>query len=512
MKRMRIAGYVATVALSLLVWGCGGDDDAPAPTSAQNSRAQVAEVRSGGTPFIEFLYLKDIAADDIASIRFTIQPKPSAASKAVSAEFAHAYLLRRGFVTAGASSAVIPVFGLYAGHQNVVDIAVTFKDGSSKSMTTRILSSAYTDLAGIFDRPNIIKSRTRGDDLGIDFMAMKPASTAPVVIDTDGEVRWVGSAVNTHGRWAAFHDNGFVAGEPDTTRFHRLELDGSSYQATVKHPTYTNFHHNLDAGRYGGLLGEFDAVEDGVLNYETIVAEFSSTGVVLKEWNVARIVAEHMRRHGDDPDLFVRAGRDWFHNNAATYDPNDNSVIISGREDFLIKLDYDSSEIIWILGDPTKYWYTFPSLRAKAVTLGGGGLYPIGQHSVSVMSDGSVMVFDNGLGSFAFNHPVGVPLGETRGYSSVAAYRIDRATLTGSELWRFDNGRTLFSDICSSAYEGRNGSVLVNFAAANGRTKVRLMGLDAQRRVQFDFEYANTQCNTSWNTIPIPLDRLYFAK
>ena len=43
--------------------------------------------------------------------------------------------------------------------------------------------------------------------------------------------------------------------------------------------------------------------------------------------------------------------------------------MVSSRENFVMKLDYHTGNIIWILWDPSKYWYTFPSLRAKALTL-----------------------------------------------------------------------------------------------------------------------------------------------
>jgi hypothetical protein len=82
---------------------------------------------------------------------------------------------------------------------------------------------------------------------------------------------------------------------------------------------------------------------------------------------------------------------------------------------FVIKIDYDTGDIIWILGDPTKYWYTFPSLRAKALTITNGGLYPMGQHAPSVTSTGLLMVFNNGAESF--NQPAGAPVGGTLAYS-----------------------------------------------------------------------------------------------
>ena len=134
----------------------------------------------------------------------------------------------------------------------------------------------------------------------------------------------------------------------------------------------------------------------------------------IQTFDMADILTSYMQANGDDASAFVRPGIDWFHVNASTYDPSDNTVIVSSRENFLIKVNYSTHDIVWILGDPTKYWYTFPSLRAKALTLNAGGDYPIGQHAVSITSDGYVMVFNDGYGSV--NQPSGEPAGLTRTY------------------------------------------------------------------------------------------------
>ena len=84
---------------------------------------------------------------------------------------------------------------------------------------------------------------------------------------------------------------------------------------------------------------------------------------------MADILTSYMQANGDDASAFVRPGSDWFHVNASTYDPSDNTVIVSSRENFLIKVNYSTHDIVWILGDPTKYWYSFPSLRAKALII-----------------------------------------------------------------------------------------------------------------------------------------------
>ena len=100
---------------------------------------------------------------------------------------------------------------------------------------------------------------------------------------------------------------------------------------------------------------------------------------------------------GDDPSQFVfPTPTDWFHINGAAYNRADDSLIVSSRENFLICLDYKTTAIKWILGDPTKKWYQFASLRKFALTVAPGSLPPIGQHSPSITFDQGLLVIDNG--------------------------------------------------------------------------------------------------------------------
>ena len=343
--------------------------------------------------------------------------------------------------------------------------------------------------------------------MGYDYIALKNMHGGPVIIDTDGAVRWVGPDVGDSTS-TAFLDNGFEIGSQDSTVLTRVEFDGTVGQVTLVAPSYSNFHHNIDAGKTG-LLAEVDHLVDGVKHLESKVADVTTAGVVLREWDVATIFSDYMRSRGDDPSAFVRPAVDWFHMNAAIYDPRDDTVIASSRESFVVKLDYQTGNIVWIFGDPTKYWYTFASLRDKAVLLPPDELYPIGQHALSITAAGELMLFNNGFASL--NQPAGAPVGESRSYSAVSAYVIDAASLTAHEVWRFDHDRSILSQICSSAYEADDGqSLLINYAVADNRTHARVVGLDASRNPVFDFEYPTTSCDTSWNAIPLPLQHMEF--
>ncbi|HLH08247.1 MAG TPA: aryl-sulfate sulfotransferase [Terriglobales bacterium] len=393
----------------------------------------------------------------------------------------------------------VPVYGLYSGYSNQVLLNLVYWDGTSQSVSLAISTPTYTDRTGLYATPIIIKRRSPNAALGFSFFVIKSALGSPVVVDTDGEIRWVGSGVSNSISTFVVSD-GFIVGDAGAPIVHYLGLDGTVRQSPLQFPGVTSFHHNVDLGKQGYIAEVITGP-----NVESIASEITSEGRVLKTWDLGSILSTYMQANGDDPSTFVRPGVDWFHMNAVAYDPSDDSLIVSSRENFLIKLDYKTGDIKWIFGDPTKYWYTFPSLRAKAVILQGGGLYPIGQHAVSITSEGFLMVFNDGLGSG--NQPVGEPAGQSLTYSTVSAYSVDSNTLTARDVWDFDYGQSIYSRVCSSAYEAPSKSYLIDYAVADNMTAARLVGLDSSHNVVFDFQYPNASgCNTSWNAVPIPLD------
>ena len=489
---------------------CGGHDNKanppanpppPAPkTDAQLSDIQWESSAPGITPFIAFVHLTGQRLAAVQTISYRVEPKPGSVSKAVHVTYSRAALESRGRFSANGLQ--LPVFGVYAGYTNSVAIAVTFNDCSVQNIEGTLTTAAYTDPNGVYDHPVFVKARAAGSELAFDFFSPKSGFGTPIILDTDGEIRWVGlGTINSIS--SAFTDNGFVIGDQRSTRVWRLDLDGTETAGPAAPSNYRNFHHNIDEGKTG-LLGEFDTFIDR----ETTINEFTFADGYFKEWDFAKIVRGHMIAGGDDPALFVRPPVDWFHTNAAIYDARDDSLIVSSRENFIGGFDYETGEIRWLLGDPTKYWYTFPSLRAKAVTLEGGGLYPIGQHALSITHDGLILTFNAGNGSES--QPTGAPRGETRTYSAISAYRVDPETLTATEVWNFDYGQSLYSDHCSSVYEAPEESILISYARVDNRQHARLVGLNSQHEVVFDFQYDARGCNTSWSAVPIPLDNINF--
>jgi hypothetical protein len=498
------------IGLSLAFYGCGGGAASLSPaegTQAKQSDIVIVTSQPGVTPFIASVQLIGQSVPKLTSVAFSIAPKPNSVSQAVNVTWGTAALANRGYLSHFWIG--LPVFGLYQNYQNQLTLQLTFQDGSTQQLQYQIATQPYADPTGVYLSPTVIKARAPGSTLGFNFFIMKSTITSPVIVDTDGELRWVVPATATPSVY--FGDGQFVTGigstPPSVTA---LQLDGTqtTLPTNLPQPLLSTFSHNIDPGP-NGLLAEFNGYDDLGASTDDIVSEISpfSGQPPFQTYDIADILASYMRAHGDDPGAFVRPGVDWFHMNASTYDPSDNTVIISSREDFLIKLNYLTHDIVWIFGDPTKYWYTFPSLRAKALLLDAGGDYPIGQHAVSITSDGYVMVFNDGTPSV--NQPPGAPSGFQRAYSEVNAYSVNAAATTAHQEWVFDYGQSIYSAVCGSSYEAPGKSYLVDFATADGGQNARLVGLDSNLNVVFDFQYVSpTPCGAAWNAIPVPLEDL----
>ena len=492
----------------LVLTACGGkDSEAPTPMS-QLSDIVVGTPAAGPTPFISYVPLSGQSLKQVVAYHYVISPKTGAVSRPVNVSYTTGALSGKGYYTDGSANSTLPIFGLYAGRANLVEVQVQFSDNSTQTFPVSVTTPPYVDPNGIFDRANVIKKRESSQSGDISYFFLKTFAPGPIVIDTDAEIRWV-PPEPINGYSSTFSDNSFIIGAPTSLALDRLGLDGRRASTTLT-PTsyYSSFHHNIGQGKQG-LLGELDGMLNGVKNLESVIVDFDPAGKVMKSWDFVDIISQHMRANGDDPTLFVRPGVDWFHNNSAIYDKRDDSLIVSSRENFVIKVDYNTGAIKWILGDPTKYWYTFPSLRAKALTLDAGGLYPIGQHALSITPDGQLLLFNNGGASFY--QPVGAPAGEKRTFSAGSAYDIDPANMKAKEGWQFDYNQSIYSDVCSSVYATTGGSMLLDYAAAEGRTKARIVGLDPAHNVTFDFEYiVKDTCNSGWNAEPIAFDGISF--
>jgi arylsulfate sulfotransferase len=482
------------------------------PTEAQaGGQVFVGSQQAGATPFIK-LVSASYQGGTLAGVAFGVVPKLGSFTRPISAYYPASYLAAKGFLTG--TDVTVPVFGLYAGTTNTVALVFTFTDGSVVNPYVTVSTDSCTDPCSLLNAPVIQQHRQSTAELNFDYFLLKDSFSpnSPAILDTDGNVRWVGF-LGVGAQPSTVYRNGIYTSDGHTGVV-RMELYGTAAKigdyAAGYGVTYTG-NHNMDIGRNGIVLEV-----DTATQYEATALEFDdATGNVLQEWDMGKIIGAAMAAGGDDPSQFVYlsnsanpAAEDWFHMNATAYNPADNTLIVSSRENFVVAVDYDVPadgvrKIHWILGDPTKKWYVqFPSLRKFALQLPAGTLPPIGQHGISIDLSGNLLLFDDGYGS-AFQSPPGV----TRGYSAARSYKVDTKAMTATTVFEYTpRNPNIYSYICGSVYQTGPENYLVDFAAAvvNNTPTMVIQGLGNLNQVVFDLRLPEYNfCGVGWNALPL---------
>ena len=445
------------------------------PMAAQAGTAQIVDVEQGATPFLAFA-----GASYNASVSYSIQPLSGSLTRPLTASFSASYLTSHNYFVPGANAVIIPIFGLYAGTTNTVNITYSFTDGTSNTYPTTIKTPAYTEPCAAVANRSFYGVRSSTASLGYDYFLLKDYCSAndPALLDTDGNIRWVGDSGISGSEDIAFFNNAIYLS--NGTVINRIDITNGAVTklldlaSAVTSVTVTGTHHQIDPGAKGLIVDVNTTTET-----EATAVEFdpNNNGAILNVWDFGAIISAAMSAGGETAAniaAFVQGtNQDWFHNNAVAYDAKDNWLIVSSRENFVMAIDYAAPtsgqrKIHWILGDTTKAWYNTPakSLQKYALKLANSStLPPVGQHGVSIDHLGNLLLFDDGLGSItASNTPAGI----TRNYSAARSYQINTSAMTATSTFTYtaSSGQDLFSPICGSVYDVA-GTYIVDFATTN---------------------------------------------
>jgi len=165
------------------------------------------------------------------------------------------------------------------------------------------------------------------------------------------------------------------------------------------------------------------------------IVEFTPEGEVVWSWDTFdHLDPYRIGYDAHDAYWHVRGfpgAADWTHGNGVTYDPADDSVLVSLRlQDCVLKIDRASGEIVWILGAHDGW---SEALQAKLLTpVGQGFRWPWHMHNPRVTSEGTIVLFDNGI--------YGARPGQSRlpfhkSFSRGVEYRVDAKAMTVEQVW-----------------------------------------------------------------------------
>lgn len=369
----------------------------------------------------------------------------------------------------------IPILGLYPDTEN--EVTVTLTDESGNSMEKKVTIKTGT-LAKSIANIEVKEADTTKMELGdSELTFVVPSTKRAYAFDANGDVRWYSTRCNSHIFKELTNGNLLYltkeSNDADTYNvlletdylgkiYHRYDFSSSSAANDTgkSEGEMTVIHHDgieLPSGNF--LL----TVNDGSNYIEDTMIELNrETGEIEKTIDLKDILPEAFY---EDYDSTSREdGKvDWFHQNSVEYDEADNSIIISGRhQDTIMKIDYDTSEIKWIMGDSSGWPESYQKYFLKGDVKASGG-----QHAAIVLPDQDDN--DETTDILYYDNNISVTRGDeetSEKYSEARQVRINDAEMTIEEVWTFGEalGKDYYTKIIGSArYLSNTGNRLVNF-------------------------------------------------
>lgn len=360
----------------------------------------------------------------------------------------------------------LPILGLYAGSGNKVSISISDKDDlitltDTITIQTAPLPPFFPDIEINTVNENLMERGFHFNEFNVGNAGN--LNSYPFIYDNKGKVRWY-MDLSSFGRiiWPIqFNDDGSFYSVYGVSI---LEFDMTGKELNRVVVEENNMHHDiikLPNANYVVAVSRVGTtmIKNGEesISVEDFIIEVDKAGNIVTEWDMAEVLDVNRINLTD-------GGHDWFHMNAIWYDESDHSLIVSGRNQGLVKVNWEN-ELQWILA-PHQGWGkagrqgqgpdTSPCLLT-AVDESGNPLsdeiqqgtaesnnfsWVWGQHAPLILPNGNVFIFDNG-----FNRN----FGNATSYSMATEYQINEDDRTVQVVWSYgkERGEETFSNIIS---------------------------------------------------------------
>lgn len=339
---------------------------------------------------------------------------------------------------------ILPVYGLYGGYDNTVEL--TLSGGARSTVTIR------TDpLPASVPVPTQCKANAAFMGDNVIFLTETSKADA-LACDWRGDVRWY-LTINVCFDLKRLSNGHLLVGSDRLIRLpyyvsgvYEMGVHGKIYK---EYRVPGGYHHDTFEMDNGTILMLTQAPEAETV--EDVLAQVDKkTGKILRIWDYKKLLPF------DCPSTYSGTGTpdDWFHNNAVWYDKATDSITLSGRhQDAIINIDYVSGELNWIIGDP-EGWPKEYVEKYFFRPVGEDFEWSYEQHGVQRCPDGDVMVFDNGH----YRSKIKEKYAKAKdSYSRGVRYHIDTKNMTIRQVWQFgkERGADFFSPyICNVEYYG----------------------------------------------------------
>ena len=364
----------------------------------------------------------------------------------------------------------IPVHGLYAGAANMVEL--TFFSETGETLGTQAYRIQTLSMDPALPQISIQEASRSEMAPGMTLVSYFGHNGAlfpqrPFIFDSYGKIRWYLDFSSHPMLGTLFYDNGIERlangnfyfgsggnnfGAIADNRIYEIDLFGNVVNSWEM-PGF-GFHHEVHEKPDGNFLVTVNKLGAATIEDHVIEIDRESGGIV-REWNLNQSLDNGRTVWTTDP-------ADWIHINGVYYDPQDDSIVVSGRTQGVVKLTADN-QVVWILA-PHKEWgqsgtgaelgqYLLQPLDDQGIPINditvkeGDSNHPDFEwpwypHAPLKLPDGEVMVFDNGDN----RNYSGTTL-----YSRAVSYQIDPAAKTVRQQWQYgrERGAETYSRIVS---------------------------------------------------------------
>lgn len=369
----------------------------------------------------------------------------------------------------------IPVLGLYADTDNEVTVKLTNEAGTSVEKKVTIKTGALAKSIAEIEVNEADTGKMALGDSELTFVV--PSTKRAYAFDANGDVRWYSTRYNSH----IFKElaNGnllYLTKESNDADTYNVLLETDYLGKIYNRYDFSSSSASNDTGKSEGEMTviHHDGIElpsgnllltvnDGSNYIEDTMIELNrETGEIEKKIDLKDILPESFYEAYDSTSR--EDGKiDWFHQNSVEYDEADDSIIISGRhQDTIMKIDYSTNEIKWIMGDSSGWPESYQKYFLDGDIKASGG-----QHAAIVLPDQDdnaettdILYYDNNISVTRGDEA------DSEKYSEARQVRINEEDRTIEEVWTFgeDLGEAYFTKIIGSArYLTDSGNRLVNF-------------------------------------------------
>lgn len=173
-----------------------------------------------------------------------------------------------------------------------------------------------------------------------------------------------------------------------------------------------------------------------------VIVEFTREGEIVQEHKIFDLFNPYRIGYGSlgtgfyaqsYKDVLERAAKDWSHTNSIFYDaPNNAAVLSSYHLDFVYKIDLESGELVWLLGNHEGW--DEPWQKYLLTPKGENFRWNWHQHSAKVTPHGTIIVFDNGTYQA---RPFEEKQKAEDSYSRAVEFAIDEEKMEVRQVWSY---------------------------------------------------------------------------